>query len=164
MGIRWLWPVAIVTLVVMGRAARADGVCVSIDTSRDNLTDGERAAVRVAIIAALESEGVATARVPEERPPSSSADLGRSRYRALHRDGQRLQYSARQHDLDDDRERRRTVSGKASSIDELDLLVRQLVRSLVTGRAFATGTGVQDRQNVLRDQQMPRRADPSTFE
>jgi len=54
------------------------------------------------------------------------------------------------------------VHGNASSLDEVDLLVRQLVRSLVTGRSLATGFGVTDRTNVLRDQTAPRRVDAAS--
>jgi hypothetical protein len=142
MGLGRLLPLAVVALGVMTRGARADGVCVAIDTARDNLGEPERAAVRIAIADALEREGVATDR-----------DTGQCA-------GMVTAYSVRI-----DRvvtatiiAGDRNVSGKASSIDELDLLVRQLVRSLVTGRAFATGTGVQDRENVLRDQTAPRRS------
>jgi len=143
------WPLAIVVaLALMSRLAGADGVCVAIDTSRDNLAEAERAAVRVAIVDALEREGVATDResgrctglvtaynVRLERVVTTTIAAGG-----------------------------RNLTGKASSIDELDLLVRQLVRSLVTGRAFATGTGVQDRENVLRDQTAPRRSNAWTRE
>src|SRR5262245_27170402 len=144
MGMRRLLPVAIVTLGVMGRVARADGVCVAIDTTRDSLSEQERAAVRVAIATALEKEGVVTDR-----------DSGRCTATVI-------AYNLR---LDKAVSTtlaagERSVSGKAASIDELDLLLRQLVRALVTGQVFATGTGIQDRENVLRDQTAPRRADP----
>lgn len=140
------WLVVALAVALAADPARADGVCVAIDTARDNLGEQERAAVRIAIATALEREGVATDRdtgrctatvvaynVRLDRVVSTTLSAGT-----------------------------RNVSGKASSIDELDLLVRQLVRSLVTGRAFATGTGVQDRENVLRDQTAPRRSDPAT--
>jgi len=148
MGRSWLVPVAmvVVALGVMTRAARADGVCVAIDTDRDNLGETERAAVLVAITTALEREGV-----PVDRDPAHcAATVVAYNVRLDTRVTTTIATGAR------------NVSGQASSIDELDLLVRQLVRSLVTGRAFATGTGVQDRENVLRDQTAPRRADVST--
>ena len=148
MGRSRLWPLAVVALVAASRPARADGVCVAIDTSRDNLAETERAAVRVAIVDALEREGVVTDRESGRCTGLVTAynvRLDRVVTTTLAAGG-------------------RNVTGKASSIDELDLLVRQLVRSLVTGRAFATGTGVQDRENVLRDQTAPRRMDASSRE
>jgi hypothetical protein len=131
---------------IAARPARADGVCVAIDTTRDTLDDQERAAVRIAITTALEHEGVATDR-----------DTGRCTATVVAYNV-RIDRVVTTTLVSGDR----NVTGKASSIDELDLLVRQLVRSLVTGRAFATGTGVQDRENVLRDQTAPRRSDAAT--
>lgn len=124
--------------------ARADGVCVEIDTSRDNLEEQERAAVRIAVLDALTNEGVDT------RGPACTAAITLYNVRL----GKRISTT-----IISGAQRRK---GEASSIDELDLLVRQLVRSLVTGRDFATGTGVQDRENVLRDQTAPLRDDAST--
>lgn len=145
---RW-WP--LVGALVLGWVgpARADGVaggvCVTIDVSRDNLGEVERGAIRIAIQEALASEGI-----PVDREGfacrglvlSYSTKLGNPVTTTIIADGQ-------------------SVSGRASSLDEVDLLVRQLVRSLVTGRSLATGFGVTDRTNVLRDQTAPRRADPS---
>jgi hypothetical protein len=143
MGTRWGGVIAIALTSAIG-TARADGVCVTIDTSRDTLTPGEQSAVRIAVIDALAREGVAAS----EGPCTATVTAYNIRL------GKRVTTTISSGD--------RTVSGQASSIDELDLLVRQLVRSLVTGRAFATGTGVQDRENVLRDQTSPVRSDPST--
>lgn len=141
---RW-WP--LVGAVVLGAVAdaRAEGVCVAIDVDKDNLGEGERSAVRVAVQEALSSEGVLVDR--EGRACSnvltaSSLQLGKRVTTTLTINGQ-------------------SVTGNASSLDEVDLLVRQLVRSLVTGRSLATGFGVTDRTNVLRDQTAPRRASPS---
>lgn len=144
MGARWL---GVIALAMMSSAtpARADGVCVEIDAMRDTLSPEERTAVRVAIIDALVREGVQAA---DGRGCAASVVAYNIRL------GKRISTTVTSGS--------RTVSGQASSIDELDLLLRQLVRSLVTGRAFATGTGVQDRENVLRDQTSPVRADPST--
>lgn len=137
--------VGLALLCADNRDARADGACVAIDTSRDNLTEQERTAVRVATATALEAEGIIV-------------DHGGVRCT-----GMVTLYSVRL-----GRAITTTITtgpnevhGQASSIDELDLLVRQLVRSLVTGRMFATGTGVQDRENVLRDQTAPLRVDPA---
>lgn len=144
-----------IAMVVVGAAApaaRADGVCVRIDPDRDSLGPGERSAVRIAIEAALEKEGVV---VDRGSPGGGGCAPGAAALTAfaiklgeavtvtiLHRDGK--------------------VSGRAANLDEVDLLVSQLVRSLVTGRSLATGSGVTDRYNVLRAQAAPRRAAPSS--
>jgi hypothetical protein len=120
------------------------GVCVEIDATRDNLDEQERSAVRIAVIDALAREGVVA-----DGPPCTAL-ITAYNIRLGKQIATTITSGANQ------------VSGKASSIDELDLLVRQLVRSLVTGRMFATGTGVQDRENVLRDQTAPLREDPSS--
>jgi|GEM_PF-6496471 len=123
--------------------AHADTACVEIDATRDNLQDQERTAVRIAIEDALAREGIASTFAPCPAMISAyNIRLGKRIATTLISGANR-------------------VSGEASSIDELDLLVRQLVRSLVTGRQFATGTGVQDRENVLRDQTAPLRDDGS---
>jgi hypothetical protein len=136
-----------VGVVVLGTLAdaRADGVCVAIDVGRDNLGEAERYAVRVAIQEALIREGVLVDRAGGacgSMLTAYSLQLGNRVTTTLTING-------------------KTVSGNASSLDELDLLVGQLVRSLVTGRSLATGFGVTDRTNVLRDQTAPRRAPPS---
>ncbi len=143
MGARRLLVLTAIGLLGAGGAAHADGVCVTVDVGRDNLTEPERTAVRIALLEALEREGV-----------------------AVDRGGRRCQglvsvYSIRLGKVVSTTlvagERR--VEGKASSIDEVDLLISQLARSLVTGRSLATGFGVTDRSNVLRDQTAPRRVD-----
>jgi len=142
MGTRRLVPLAVLLgLALAGRRmAYADGACVVIDTSRDMLVDDERFAVRIAAETALEKEGVAIDRTGRCTSVVMLFNIrtGRTITTTISSGGN-------------------SVDGRASSIDELDLLVRQLVRSLVTGRMFATGTGVQDRENVLRDQTAPRR-------
>lgn len=144
---RW-WP--LVGLAVLGTVgtlgdARADGVCVAIDVGKDNLGEGERYAVRVAIQEALAKEGVPVDRegfACRGQVTAWSLQLGKRVTLTIVADG-------------------KSVNGNASSLDELDLLVSQLVRSLVTGRSLATGFGVTDRYNVLRDQTAPRRSSPS---
>jgi hypothetical protein len=142
MGTRRLVPLAVLLgLALAGhRTVYADGACVVIDTSRDMLVDDERVAVRIAAETALEKEGVAI-----DRTGRCTAVVVLSNIRAGRAITTTISSGGN------------SVNGQASSIDELDLLVRQLVRSLVTGRMFATGTGVQDRENVLRDQTAPRR-------
>ena len=127
--------------------AHAD-VCVAIDTSRDSLAPAEQLAVRVAIEGALEREGVAVERRGGLCPPGA----GISAY-AIHL-GETVTVTITAGP--------EQVTGRAANLDEVDLLVSQLIRSLVTGRALATGSGVTDRTNVLRAQAAPRRADPST--
>jgi hypothetical protein len=127
--------------MALARVAAAEGVCVQIDVTKDNLSDADRNGFRVAILEALRSEGI-------QIDPDGvacrgvviaySMKLGKSVTTTIYAGN-------------------KSVSGKASSLDELDLSVRQLVRSLVTGGSLATGFGVTDRQNVLRDQTAPRR-------
>ena len=147
MVMRRLVPLALALVSGVGtRTARADGACVVIDTTRDNLGDQDRAAVQIAVAAALENEGVVVDRQGRCTGVVTIYNI---------QVGKRISttiVSGQNH-----------REGQASSINELDLLVRQLVRALVTGRAFATGTGVQDRENVLRDQTAPRRIEPSGF-
>ena len=131
--------------------ARAD-VCVGIDTSRDSLAPAEQMAVRVAIEGALEREGVAIDRRGGRCPPGA----GVSAY-AIHL-GDTVTVTI----IAGTGAGAEKVTGRAANLDEVDLLVSQLIRSLVTGRSLATGSGVTDRTNVLRDQVAPRRADPST--
>lgn len=130
------------------RPAEADGVCVAIDVSRDNLGEAERSAVRIAIVEALRSEGVPVGEGPacSGWVTAYSLQLGKAVSLTLNSSGGNGGGG-------------NSVTGRASSLDELDLLVRQLVRSLVTGRSLATGSGVTDRTNVLRDQTAPRRVD-----
>jgi len=123
--------------------AEAHGVCVTIDARRDNLGERERAAVRIAILDALYAEGLQVdpdAISCRGWVTAFSVQLGNTISTTIVGGGT-------------------DVHGQASSLDELDLLVRQLVRSLVTGRSLATGSGVTDRTNVLRDQTAPRRVD-----
>ncbi len=139
-------------------AARADGVCVRIDRARDSLTAAEQRGLRVAIEAALEREGVAVERAattggapgaPGDASLEPPCPAGLSAYAI--RLGAAVTVTLA---LGDGK-----VSGRAASLDEVDLLVSQLVRSLVTGRSLATGSGVTDRANALRDQTAPRRVD-----
>src|SRR4051812_26344596 len=130
----------------LGRHAAADGVCVTIDISKDNLSEQDRNGFRIAILDALKSEGIQVD--PEGfacrgMVVAYSLKLGKSVTTTITAGT-------------------KSVNGKASSLDELDLSVRQLVRSLVTGGSLATGFGVTDRQNVLRDQTAPRRANAWT--
>lgn len=138
-------------IVVVGVAAlwhqpltQAD-VCVTIDTNRDNLTQPERTAVVGVIIEALEKEGVIV----------DSTGQGCDQFVVAHsiRLGSRVTAT-----VTGAGEKR---TGEASSTDELDLLYRQLVRSLVLRGPMATGVGVEQRDTVLRDQTAPRRLDAS---
>lgn len=149
---RALATVVVVLGLVAARApaALADGVCVRIDRDRDSLGEPERFAVQAAIEAALEREGVA---VDRGGPGAAGACVGGLRAYAVQL-GQAVTVTIVAGD--------RQVRGRADDLDEVDLLIAQLVRSLVTGRALATGTGVADRTNVLRAQAAPRRADAST--
>lgn len=142
MGFRLVVLALVIGGVGLPRAAVADGVCVAIDVSRDTLGEPERVAVRIAILEALRSEGVAVDEGPSCRGfvTAYNIQLGKAITTTL---------SSGDH----------SVTGRASSLDELDLSIRQLVRSLVTGRSLATGFGVTDRTNVLRDQTAPRRVD-----
>lgn len=141
MGTHVSW--AVMAALVLGSAgtAAAGGVCVAIETSRDNLAEPERAAVRLAVLDAFEREGVAVDR-------AGAACTAQVSVYSL-----RLGNPVSTTIVAGDQQ----ITGKASSLDEVDLLVRQLVRSLVTGRSLATGSGVTDRENVLRDQAAPRR-------
>lgn len=140
--VRWCHAVvAFVCSIALARAAAAEGVCVQIDATRDNLSDADRNGFRVAVLEALRSEGI---QVDPDNIAcrgivvAYSMKLGESVTTTIYAGN-------------------KTVTGKASSLDELDLSVRQLVRSLVTGGSLATRFGVTDRQNVLRDQTAPRR-------
>jgi len=142
MGARVLVLAVLATLGLPARAARADGVCVTIDPGRDTLSTQERGAVREAVFVALERERVAVDRLGTRCTGMVilwSIVLGKEVTTTMTAGDRR-------------------VSGKASSLDELDLLISQLTRALVTGQPMATGTGVVDRTNVLRDQTAPRRA------
>ncbi len=139
MGARTL--VVLIALGYLARPAMADGVCVAIDATRDSLFPQERTAVREAVFSALEKE-----RVPVDR-------LGTHCTGWVTLWNIRLGKEVTTTMVSGDRK----VTGKASSINELDLLISQLTRSLVTGRSMATGFGVTDRTNVLRDQTAPRR-------
>lgn len=125
-------------------SARADAVCVHLDRTRDNLTPEEQRGVELLVAGALAREGHAVA------PPASClSTAGVTVWAVRLGDGVTLTLTAGD----------RQVNGRAAHLGELDLLVSQLVRSLVTGRSLATGAGVTDRGNVLRDQAAPRRAD-----
>jgi hypothetical protein len=151
-------PGAIATLVAWlagAGAARADGVCVQIDPRRDTMGAPERFAVRVAIERALEREDVVVLRGGPAAPAGPTATIGActglvTGYAIQLADAVSVTLVAGG----------REVRGRAANLDEVDLLISQLVRSLVTGRSLATGSGVTDRQNVLRAQAAPRRADP----
>src|SRR5262245_28781865 len=92
--------------VGLARPAAADGVCVAIDVSRDNLGEAERYAVRIAILEALRSEGVAVDEGPACRGwvTAYSVQLGKAVSMTLSGGGTS------------------SVTGRASSLDELDLL------------------------------------------
>lgn len=161
MRVGW-WTIAIMTAWLGPVAdARADGVCVRIDRARDSLTAAEQRGLRAAIEAALEREGVAVDRAATTDGAPGAASIGPSLDRSCPagisgyavRLGEAVTVTLT---LGDGK-----VSGRAASLDEVDLLVSQLVRSLVTGRSLATGGGVTDRANVLRDQTAPRRVDAS---
>jgi len=132
--------------VCLARPAAADGVCVTIDVSKDNLSEQDRNGFRIAILDALRSEGI---QVDEAGIACTgtvvaySMQLGNTVTTVITAGA-------------------KSVTGKASNLDELDLSVRQLVRSLVTGLSLATGSGVTDRQNVLRAQAAPRRVNAWT--
>lgn len=131
-------------LALWAHHAYADGVCVTIDTERDNLSPAERKAVKAVITDTLRAERVAVAPVGE---PCSITVVAYSI-----RLGQRITATV---SAGDDKR-----TGSAASTDELDILYRQLMRALVRGQAMATGSGITDRVNVLRDQAAPRRAEP----
>jgi hypothetical protein len=133
--------VVLIALGYLARPAMADGLCVTIDATRDSLFPQERAAVREAVFSALEKEGVAVDRLGTRC--TGWVTLWNIRL------GKEVTTTMVSGD--------RRVSGTASSIDELDLSISQLTRSLITGRSLATGFGVTDRTNVLRDQTAPRR-------
>lgn len=133
----------LVAALVAARPVAAEPLCVAIDTTRDNLSESDRAAVRIAILDALQSEGVQVdpqGRTCSEIVTAYSIKLGNPVKTTITVGS-------------------KTVTGDASNLEEVDLLVRQLVRSLVTGRSMATGSGVTDRTNVLREQTAPRRVD-----
>ena len=120
-------------------------VCVSIDTNRDNLTQQERTAVVGVIIEALAKEGAivdSSGKRCDQFVIAYSIRLGSRVTATLTGAGEKR-------------------TGEASSIDELDLLYRQLVRALVLRAPMATGAGVEQRDTVLRDQTAPRRLDAS---
>jgi hypothetical protein len=137
------WPIGMIACALFARTAAAEGVCVSIDVSRDNLSEQDRNGFRIAILDALKAEGIPVD--PDGLAcrgvvVAYSMKLGNSVTTTITAGT-------------------KSVNGRASNLDELDLSVRQLVRSLVTGASLATGFGVTDRQNVLRDQTAPRRVD-----
>ena len=122
--------------------ASANGVCLQIDSARDNLSHSERRAVVAVIAEEMRAAGVEV---------SLSADSCASYLVAYSlRLGEAvtatIQWAGRS----------RTAT--ASNIEELDLLFRQLVRAVVAGKAMATGTGITDRSTVLRSQIAPRRS------
>jgi hypothetical protein len=138
-----------------GTARGDDGVCVRVDPYRDSLDPDEQRAVRIAIEVALEKEGVALARPAAAGPPGVEASCARPLVFHAIRLGEGVTVTI----IAADGEKR---TGRADNLGEVDLLVSQLVRSLVTGRSLATGSGVTDRANVLRAQAAPRRASPSS--
>ncbi|HTM20656.1 MAG TPA: hypothetical protein VL172_09120 [Kofleriaceae bacterium] len=141
MGVRLL--VVLVALALLRRSAAADGVCVAVDVDRDNLTEPERNATRIALLDALAREGVAV-------DASGTRCVQVVRLYSI-RLGARVTTTVVAGG--------KTVSGRAANLDEVDLLLDQLARSLVSGRSLATGTGVTTRTNVLRDQAAPRRGE-----
>lgn len=127
--------------------AHAQAVCVRTDAARDNLTLDEQDGIRLLVAAALEREGYQPA--PAER---CGATGGVTVWAVRLGDGVTLTIAAG----GDHR------TGRAANLGEVDLLIAQLVRALITGRSLATGDGVTDRTNVLRDQAAPRRDDAWT--
>lgn len=145
---------ALVAAVGLAGSARAD-VCVQVDRRLDSLSPQEQAAVRAAIEVALEKEGVRVARPDASGPPGVEGSCPNPlRFHSI-RLGEPVTVTLVAANGD-------KVTGKADNLEEVDLLVSQLVRSMVTGRSLATGGGVQDRSNVLRAQAAPRRAAPSS--
>jgi len=117
------------------------GVCVTIDASRDTLTDGERLAARSLVLQAFESQQLAvdgSGTACTEVYVVSNVKLGSTINVSI--SGPRGQRT-----------------GRATSLDDLANVYSQMVRSLVTGAPMETGGGATDRTNVTKDQSAPRR-------
>ena len=134
--------------------ARADGVCVQVDRRLDSLAPAEQSAVRLAIEAALAKEGVSVLAPDVAGPPGGEATCAHPVVFHAIRLGEPVTVTLRG--------ALGEITGRADNLEEVDLLVSQLVRALVSGRSLATGSGVTDRTNVLRAQAAPRRAAPSS--
>jgi hypothetical protein len=135
----WL---AAVTLLVLPQLAHADGICVVVDTTQDNLSASDQKATRTLLLSAFESEKLTVDRTGKACTESYTlyhVKLGKSINITI--SGPKGTRHDRTHNL-----------------EELPLHYSQIVRSLISGKPITSSSNAITRKNVDTDKMVPRRA------